>query len=311
MGAARRVLGNHVWQTGTQKGVERSRLDISHYQRLTPEEINEIESLANQAVIDNIPVDIKSMPRDKAEAKYGFRLYQGGVVPGKEIRVVRVGEWEVEACAGTHVRNSNEVGFIKILHTERVQDGVERIVYATGKYAVEENQRQNALLRSLSGILNAPRDKLISTTNRLLQEWKETRRENEHLQQLLAKGGVTALQPIEISGVNILVGKIDWVSDEQGLVSTSNEFVKTTTKSIAIVGGVIDNKARIVISVDPVGNQMGLNAKELAIETGKLLGGGGSGSKEFAQAGGPLIERLDSVLDDITKIIRGKLRRKT
>jgi len=98
-GAARRVLGQHVWQFGTQKGVDRSRLDISHYRRLTLEEVHKIETLANQVVLRNIPVETSWMPRSEAEKLYGFRLYQGGAVPGKEIRVVKSGEWDVEACA--------------------------------------------------------------------------------------------------------------------------------------------------------------------------------------------------------------------
>ncbi len=311
MGAARRVLGNHVWQTGTQKSVERSRLDISHYQRLTTAEINKIEALANQAVINNIPVEIKLLPRDKAEATHGFRLYQGGAVPGKEIRVVKVGDWEVEACAGTHVKNSGEVGFIKILHTERVQDGVERIVYTTGKYAIKENQKREGLLRKLSETLNAPQDKLLPTAKRLLREWKETRQENKRLQKTLAKGGTESLQPIKVSGLNVLVGKIDWASDEQGLVSTSNKFVRNTPNSIAAIGGVIKDKARIVISTSPEAIKMGLNARELATKIGGLLGGGGSGSNDFAQAGGPKKTKLHEALDEVMKMIKEKIHKNT
>jgi len=311
MGAARRVLGDHVWQTGTQKNVDRSRLDISHYQRLTTAEISKIETLANQAVIDTIPVETELLPRDRAEAKHGFRLYQGGAVPGKEIRVVKVGNWEVEACAGTHVKNTGEIGFIKILHTERVQDGVERIVYATGKYAVEESQKREALLRKLSETLNAPQDKLLPTTKRLLKEWKETRRENERLQKTLAKGGLKSLQPRKISKYNVLIGKIDWATDEQGLVSTSNEFVKTTSNSIAVIGGLINSNARIVISISPEAANLDVNARELASKIGAILGGGGSGTKEFAQAGGPLKKRLGAALNEALKIVEEKAMKNT
>ncbi|MFQ6087045.1 MAG: alanine--tRNA ligase, partial [Candidatus Bathyarchaeia archaeon] len=132
MGAARRVLGQHIWQAGTQKDVDKSRLDFSHFRRLTLEETQKIEELANKAVTCNIPVETSWKPRTEAEKQYGFRLYQGGVVPGKEIRVVDIKDWDVEACAGTHVRNTGEIGFIKILHTERIQDGVERIVFSAG-----------------------------------------------------------------------------------------------------------------------------------------------------------------------------------
>ncbi len=108
-GAARRVLGEHVWQHGTQKGVESSRLDISHYRRLTPEEVHKIETLANQAVLANMRVETSWMPRNEAESRYGFRLYQGGAVPGKDIRVVKTGDWDVEACAGTHLKSTGEM----------------------------------------------------------------------------------------------------------------------------------------------------------------------------------------------------------
>ena len=131
-GAARRVLGEHVWQSGTQKGLETSRLDITHYRRLSPEEIHKIELLANQAIEANMKVDTTWYPRNEAESRYGFRLYQGGAVPGKDIRVVKTGDWDVEACAGTHLGHTGEVSYVKIIYTERVQDGVERLGYAVG-----------------------------------------------------------------------------------------------------------------------------------------------------------------------------------
>ena len=136
-GAARRVLGEHVWQSGTQKGLETSRLDITHYRRLSPEEIHKIEMLANGAIAANMKIEITWYPRNEAEARYGFRLYQGGAVPGKDIRVVKTGDWDVEACAGTHLGSTLEVGFVKIVYTERVQDGVERLGYAVGLGSVK------------------------------------------------------------------------------------------------------------------------------------------------------------------------------
>jgi len=310
MGAARRVLGQHVWQTGTQKTVEQARLDISHYQRLTPKETNKIEALANQAVINMIPVETTWLPRDEAEAKHGFRLYQGGAVPGKEIRVVKVGEWEVEACAGTHVRNTGEIGFIKINHTERIQDGVERLVYSTGRYAVEASQKKEELLLKISETLDAPLEKLLPTIKRLLKEWKETRHEKERLQKTLAKKGTTSLRPKKLSKFNVLIGTVDWVSDELGLVSAGNEFVKTGPNTIAVVGGIIDNNARIVASVGSNAIDIGIDAEEIASLSGEILGGGGSGTQSFAQAGGPLKEKLNDALTKVEETLRKKLKKK-
>ncbi|GAI53707.1 unnamed protein product, partial [marine sediment metagenome] len=112
LGAARRVLGDHIWQHGVQKGVERTRLDISHFKRIEPKELREIEHLANEVVMENRPVNTEWMDRNQAERKYGFDLYQGGIVPGKKIRVVEAKDWNTQACAGTHCSRTGEIGFI-------------------------------------------------------------------------------------------------------------------------------------------------------------------------------------------------------
>ncbi|HLC01235.1 MAG TPA: alanine--tRNA ligase, partial [Candidatus Bathyarchaeia archaeon] len=180
-GAARRVLGEHVWQHGTQKGLESSRLDISHYRRLTPEEVHKIEELANQAVQANMRVETSWMPRNEAESRYGFRLYQGGAVPGKDIRVVKTGDWDVEACAGTHLKNTGEAGFVKIVYTERIQDGVERLGYAVGLEGLKAVQRQEQILWKVSEVLNAPIEKLDKTAEHIVKELKEANTERRKL----------------------------------------------------------------------------------------------------------------------------------
>ena len=130
IGVVRRVLGEHAWQAGSNNEISSSRLDISHWTRITKEQEIEIERLANSLVMQNLPVEVSLMPREIAEKTYGYRLYQGGVIPDRQIRIVRIGDWDVEACGGTHLRSTGELGLIKILRTERIQDGVERITFA-------------------------------------------------------------------------------------------------------------------------------------------------------------------------------------
>src|SRR3990170_1581251 len=137
LGAARKVLGNHVWQTGAHKAQDLARLDITHFDALGDEEVAKIEALANERVLAGKQVRSKVMGRDVAERKFGFRLYQGGSVPGGELRVVEIPSWDVEACGGTHVTRTSDVGFIKILRSTRIQDGVVRLEYAAGKAALE------------------------------------------------------------------------------------------------------------------------------------------------------------------------------
>ena len=127
--SAKRVLGKHIWQAGAQKSEERGSSGYLHYKRITEEEVKAIELEANRRVMEIAPVDTQFLPRAEAEKLFGFELYQGGVPPGTQIRVVRVGS-DIEACAGTHVTNTGMIGAIKILRTERIQDGVERIEFA-------------------------------------------------------------------------------------------------------------------------------------------------------------------------------------
>jgi alanyl-tRNA synthetase len=128
------VLGSHVWQAGAQKGEKRARIDITHFKRISDAERREIELLANRMVMEDKEIRARFEDRKEAEQKYTFGIYQGGVPPGKAIRIVRIGEDEdVQACAGTHCAKTGEVGPIKILRTERIQDGIVRIEYSAGE----------------------------------------------------------------------------------------------------------------------------------------------------------------------------------
>ncbi len=134
-GALRHLLGEHVWQAGSQLGLNEARFDFSHYKSISDSERKEIEKLANQFIKKATPVEKKTMDRNTAEKNYGFRLYQGGVPPGNSIRVLNIPNIDVEACGGTHLNNIREVEKIRIIKTERIQDGVNRIIFAAGKMA--------------------------------------------------------------------------------------------------------------------------------------------------------------------------------
>ncbi len=331
MGAARRVLGEHVWQAGSQKDTEKARLDISHFRRLTLEEVHQIEELANQVVIGNIPVETSWMPRGEAERRYGFRLYQGGVVPGKKIRVVKTGEWEVEACGGTHLKNTGETGFIKIVHTERIQDGVERIVFSAGLSALKAVQQDEKLLWQVSEVLNAPREKLEKTAKRLVREWKEVRRENEALkEEIVARDRIIAnklqeaemsledrkalrdMVPIvedrEIDGVRLLIQKIEGRVDVDRMIMTANEYTKSEPRTVAVVYGTNKKTVSFVVMSGKEALGLGVDCGQIAEEAASLLGGGGGGRKEFAQGGGTRVDEVLEALEKIKDIISRQLR---
>jgi alanyl-tRNA synthetase len=314
-GAARRVLGDHVWQYGTQKGLESSRLDISHYRRLTPEEVHKIETLANQAVLANMRVETAWMPRNDAESRYGFRLYQGGAVPGKEIRVVKTGDWDVEACAGTHLNSTGEIGFIKIVYTERVQDGVERLAYSVGLQALKAVQENERLLWKVSETLNAPLEKLDKTAEKLVKELKEANVERRKLiKELAAKESVgfeeakTAEAPREIGGIKLVKRDFQEVVDVNRMVQTANEMIKRDEATVALFYGTDGKTARIIVMAGKAAVEKGVNAGEIVRLVSPVIDGGGGGKPNFAQGGGTRPEKLQEAIKKAEEKIKKQLK---
>jgi alanyl-tRNA synthetase len=313
-GAARRVLGQHVWQFGTQKGVNRSRLDISHYRRLTLEEIHKIETLANQAVLRNIPMETSWMPRNEAEKLYGFRLYQGGAIPGKKIRVVKSGDWEVEACAGTHVKNTGEIGFIKIVHSERVQDGVERLDYSVGIPALKATQEKEQLLWKLSEILNAPLEKLDNTAEKLVKELKETNAERRKLIKELAARESAGLEAKaqeekeEINGVKLVKRDFKEEINVERMVQTASEIIKRDDATVTVFYGTDGKNARIMVMAGKTAVGKGVNAGEIVKEASQIVGGGGGGKPNFAQGGGTQTKKLTAAIRKAEEVLRKQLK---
>jgi alanyl-tRNA synthetase len=313
-GAARRVLGEHVWQSGTQKGLETSRLDISHYRRLTPEEIHKIETLANQAIGANMKVETTWLPRNEAESRYGFRLYQGGAVPGKDIRVVKTGDWDVEACAGTHLGTTGEVGFVKIVYTERVQDGVERLGYAVGLEALKAVQAQESLLWKVSEVLGAPLDKLDKTAEKVVKELKEANVEKRRLIKELAEKesavghAQTCEATLEVDGVAVIKRDFGEVIDVNRMVQTASEVIKRNEATVTLFYGSDGKTCRIMVMAGEVAVQKGVNAGQIVKEVAPIFGGGGGGRPDFAQGGGTKPEKLQDAVQAAEEAVKRQLK---
>jgi len=182
-GVVRRLLGNHIWQAGSEVRPERARLDVTHFASLSKEELEKIERLANEIVLSELPVNKFVMQRNEAERKYGFRLYQGGAVPGANIRIVEIPGFDVEACGGTHVSNTCQVGVIKILGSKKIQDGIVRIEFCAGECALEEIQKQNKYLQEACEVFSVQPEHLPKTCKRFFEEWKDFRKQLKKLKK--------------------------------------------------------------------------------------------------------------------------------
>lgn len=204
-GAARKILGNHVWQSGAHKSVKSARLDLTHYERIRDEELERIEKLANRIVSENREIRVKFMERNSAEKEYGFRLYQGGVVPGGEIRVVNIKDWDVEACGGIHLNNTKDVELIKITGSKRIQDGVVRLEFVAGNAAKIHKEKIRKLtekvgvlneeeLRKISAVFSVSTDQIQKTLKKFRDEWKQQKDELDRLEERIEEyGGVKYL----------------------------------------------------------------------------------------------------------------------
>jgi alanine--tRNA ligase/alanyl-tRNA synthetase len=283
--AARKVLGNHIWQAGAQKTETRARLDLSHYKHITQDELNEIEMIANRTVMEHKKVQFEVLERTAAEQKYGFSLYQGGIPPGKMLRIVKVGS-DIEACGGTHCLNTGAVGPIKILRTERIQDGVERLEYAAGEAAVLAFQETEKLLRRSAETLSIQPEILPATVDRFFEEWKEFKKENEKLKEEVA--GARTIRMLQnaqnIGGFSVVVS-VSKGDDIESLRMTATEILKTDDAVAVLIsesGGV-----KAVAACGKKAVAKGLKAGDLVKIMSAAVGGGGGGKPDLAMGGGP------------------------
>ncbi len=285
--AAKTVLGAHIHQAGAQKGSETSRLDIRHYRHITPEELRRIEIEANRMVMADIPVYVRIEERTRAEQKYGFVLYQGGVPPGRDIRTVQVGG-DVQACAGTHVRTTGEIGPIKVLAVEHIQDGVERLVFAAGVAAVYAMQQIEDLLGSSADVVSVQPENLPATVARFFGEWKEQKKEIERLRQKVVDLELQNMEGEVVEGVTVVVRRIDAAAKD--LVALASSI--SDAGGVALLVGANGKATVVAASGSP-----SVNAAEVVREVCGILGGRGGGKPTLAQGGGPDTSKIDVALE--------------
>jgi len=296
--AARQVLGEHIRQAGAQKGVDSARIDVRHYESVTREQEKEIERIANEIVTANHQVTQEWPHRHEAEAEHGFDLYQGGIPAGTNIRLIHVAE-DVQACGGTHVSRTGEIGTIVLRGTERVQDGVVRFTYSAGEAAIEAIQETEDALLEAAEVLDVSPAAVPETAERFFTEWKARGKEIESLKEQLAEaraGGGADAEEIEVGETPAIVQRIDADMDE--LRAQANALVEAGT--IAVLGSGASGAQFVVAAPDG----SGVNAGEVVGELAGRVGGGGGGPPDFAQGGGPDAEKLDDALEAAPEILR-------
>ncbi len=172
--ASRVILGNHVWQAGSYVNSDKATLDITHFEKIGKEKLEEIERLANNLVKKSLPISFEFLKREIAEKKYGFRIYQGGAINKDVLRIVNIGNLEIEACGGLHVENTKEIEEIKIYDMEKISDGIIRLYIRTGKETLEENDKK--IVEEIERILGVEKKYLLDAIKTLFERWKKLRK---------------------------------------------------------------------------------------------------------------------------------------
>jgi len=304
--STRNVLGSWVWQHSAFKEEDHARLDITHHSALTDDEIENIEKLANSIVEKNMSVTIDNFDRGDAEQKYGFKIYQGGIVPVKSVRIVSIEDFDVEACGGTHVKNTGDIELIKITRTKRIQDGVVRIEFVSGGTAVDYIKQRDASMIKKSAEL---KEKM---------EMKEERREQK--QELRERFPILVDSIIECKiGTNTVdeitvditeSGKPNFCSavsdqyDEFFHISLGEKLIERDPWMVYCGVFEDEDKVRAIIySGEQAGNTK--KAGDIAKTVSDVLGGAGGGNQRFAQGGGKDKSKKNNAIEKAKAVVLG------
>lgn len=284
--SSRGVLGSWVWQHSAFKDEDHARLDITHHSALTEDQTRQIEDAANRMVADDLAVSIQHMDRGAAEQRFGFRIYQGGVVPVKSVRIVSISDRDVEACGGTHVRRTGQIEKIKITRTKRIQDGVVRLEFLSGGRASEYEAGQEAAKRT-EAEWTALREK---THARRLKEREETRRMIPDMIRRVSEAGsgATTIDGIRVhtAGGAIRACIMTGQDKDEHFHTSLGKKMTREMPNYAYVG--IFESGPTVRLVAYVGSEAAgvMDAARITTVATRILGGGGGGDASFAQGGG-------------------------
>jgi alanyl-tRNA synthetase len=340
-GALRKLFGEHIWQAGSQLGLSDARFDFAHYKTIDDSEKKKIEELANQFIKQSVKVEKLVLDRNTAEKKFGFRLYQGGVPPGNSIKVLNIQNIDVEACGGTHLNNTSEAEKIRIIKTERIQDGVNRIIFAAGKMADahldEQKQRYDKILKSISNYyeikhsndfsnqlievskrFSIPLNQIGKTFERFLREAEIKKKKSvnnlvDAAADIFDEWKKTQKDKKKVSSDDIedLVNNAETIPGTKIRIVTSCTTLEATTVAGAItkqdnfIAHIFDGKKLVSM----VSENIDLDLRSIAPEIGKILGGSGGGKPKMTQCGGPNKDKIQDALVLAKKLTVEKIKK--
>lgn len=295
--ASRNTLGSWVWQNSAFKEEGYGRLDITHHSALAKEEVQKIEHAANKVIRENHPVVIKTYDRGDAEQEFTFRIYQGGVVPTSNVRIVNIKGWDIEACGGTHVKSTGEIGLVKIVKSERIQDGVVRLEFVAGEAAVNYMQHLDSQLATIAQVLGSSREKVIESFNRSMEE-AETAKKKVRTMLRVVVGPIAndILEKAKKLGSGVRLYSIyDEELDEDYHIAVGEKAIELDKHLVYVALLSKGQGIRVIVFAGEAARKK-VKAGAIAKQVSAKLGGAGGGDDRFGQGGGKSKDRIKEAL---------------
>ncbi|HUH66540.1 MAG TPA: alanine--tRNA ligase [Syntrophales bacterium] len=299
--ALHKVLGDHVKQSGSLVNPERLRFDYTHFSRVSEEELDRIESIANEIIRSNVTVQTSILPREEAMKTGAQAVFDEKY--GEQVRVVKMGDYSMELCGGTHVSKTGDIGLLKVIHESAIAAGVRRIEAVTGKAALKYVHAVEGELKKTASILKAIPLELSDRVEKLVKHQRDMEKEIEELKVKLAAKDMTDLvkKVKKLKGVSVLAAAVD-VADAKTMRDLGDRLKDKIKSGIVLLGSKTGEKAMLLCMVTKdLADKY--HAGNIIKEIAPIIGGSGGGRPDMAQAGGPKPENLKKALDKLAKMI--------
>lgn len=304
--ALKEVLGEHANQSGSLVAPDRLRFDFSHFAPLTGAEIKEVEKKVNGKILQNIPVETLETSFARAKDMGAVALF--GEKYGDVVRVVKIGDYSLELCGGTHVNSTGEIGLFKLVGEGGIGSGLRRVEAVTGAAALDYIEEREAILEEISGLLKVPVARVVARVEELSRQVREKEREIGRLINRLGNYEIEELirQKREVAGVPVVVGRVS-VCGEEALRAMGDLTRNKLGSGVIVLGTAGKDKANFVAMVTPDLVKRGLHAGKLARAVASIAGGSGGGRPEMAMAGGKDIGKLEEALGQVPRLVEQEL----
>ena len=300
--ALRTVLGEHVEQAGSLVTKDRLRFDFTHFSAMTPEELKKVEDLVNQEIRASLPVKTDVMSLEDARKTGAMALF--GEKYGETVRVVRMGDFSTELCGGTHVANTSEISYFKILSEAGIAAGVRRIEALTSAGLIHHYEQAEKELHEAALAAKTTPDSLTARIEAMLEEIKALHSENEKLKSRMAKEAMGDVmdQVQDVKGVKVLAVRADGV-DMNGLRELGDQLKEKLGEGVIVIASAADGKVNLMATATEGVLKQGVHAGNLIKGIAGLVGGGGGGRPNMAQAGGKNPEGIEAALAKVPELV--------